>query len=245
MAKKATKKKRVVKRSNKTAAQNRPIRNFFGWVFLILSATMTVGFLFIVAYAFINPPITHTMWSEWRRLGEIERRWVDADNIAPVMLRAVVAAEDANYCLHWGFDMEAIRVAIQEGANRGASTISQQTVKNVFLWQERSWARKALEAGVTPIVEGIWSKRRILEVYLNVAEFGEGIFGIEAAARHYYGISASKLTARQASRLAVLLPSPKKRDPRNLSAPLRRRASRIAMGAAAIRVDGRSDCFED
>ena len=160
------------------------------------------------------------------------------------MLRSVVASEDANFCLHWGFDMRAIRLAIGDGAERGASTLTQQVVKNVFLWQGRSWLRKALEALLTPTVEALWSKRRILEIYLNVAEFGEGIFGVEAAARHYYGIPASALSEDQAARLAVLLPSPKRRDPANLGVSLLQHAEGIAEGAETIRLDGRSRCFE-
>lgn len=200
--------------------------------------------LLVLLFAFINPPTTFTMWSESRRLGGVERDWAPADHIAPVMLRAAVAAEDANFCAHWGFDMAAIRSAIEGGSRRGASTISQQVAKNVFLWQGRSWPRKALEAALTPLVETFWSKRRILEVYLNIAEFGEGIFGVEAAAQHYYGVAAADLSARQAARLAVLLPNPKERDPNRLSPRLQRLAERIADGAATIRADGRSACFE-
>jgi membrane peptidoglycan carboxypeptidase len=121
--------------------------------------------------------------SERIRLGSVERDWTPIDDISDHLQRAVVAAEDANFCLHWGFDMAAIRAAIDAGAARGGSTISQQTVKNAFLWHGRSWLRKALEAAITPLMEAIWSKRRILEVYLNVAEFDEGIFGAQAAAR--------------------------------------------------------------
>jgi monofunctional biosynthetic peptidoglycan transglycosylase len=200
--------------------------------------------LLVLLLGFVNPPLTHTIWAEGRRLDGVERDWVPAEAIAPVMLRAAVAAEDANFCLHWGFDMAAIRDAIEEGAARGASTISQQVVKNVFLWQGRSWVRKALEAALTPMVEALWSKRRILEVYLNVAEFGEGVFGVEAAARHYYGMPAAELSPRQAARLAVLLPNPRERDPNALSPRLRRLAAQVADGAETIRADGRAACFE-
>jgi monofunctional biosynthetic peptidoglycan transglycosylase len=200
--------------------------------------------LIVLFFGVVNPPITYTMWAEGRRVGHVERDWVPAGEIAPVMLRAAVAAEDANFCWHWGFDMAAIRTAIEEGATRGASTISQQVVKNVFLWQGRSWVRKALEAVLTPVVEVFWTKRRILEVYLNVAEFGDGIFGVEAAAQHYYGIPAAKLSPRQAARLAVILPNPKERDPNRLSPRLQRLAARVADGAETIRADGRAACFE-
>ncbi len=220
------------------------LRTAWRWTWRTLVAVPVAVVGLVLLYSVANPPTTHTIWSEARRLGGVERTWVDRDQIAPVMFRSVVAAEDANFCEHWGFDLEAIRLAIEEGAERGASTISQQVTKNVFLWQRRSWVRKAMEAVLTPIVELTWSKRRILEVYLNVAEFGEGIFGVEAAARHYFRVPASELTPQQAARLAVLLPNPKARDPRELSAQLRRRSVSIADGAETIRQDGRAACFE-
>ena len=130
----------------------------------------------IVLFSFVPPPGNIYQWQESWRLGGIERDWVPFDQIAPEMARSVVAAEDANFCLHWGFDIAQIRDAIANGKKRGASTISQQVVKNVFLWQGRSYTRKALEAVLTPLVELMWSKQRILEIYLNEAEFGEGVF---------------------------------------------------------------------
>ncbi len=160
------------------------------------------------------------------------------------LARSAVAAEDANFCLHWGFDMAQLRAAIAQGGNRGASTLSQQVVKNVWLWQGRSWLRKALEGVMTPVVEAFWSKRRIVEIYLNVAEFDTGVFGIEAAAQHHFGVSANQLTTRQASLLAAVLPNPKERQAVRPSAFVDRRARSIADGAATIRADGRADCFE-
>ncbi len=213
----------------------------------ITRGALAVGMMLIVAvatYAVIDPPTTPYMFSEGRRAGGVDQQWVDLENIAPVMARSVVAAEDANYCLHWGFDMAAIRAAMEDGGNRGASTISQQVVKNVYLWQGRSWARKALEAVMTPMVEVVWTKRRIVEVYLNVAEFGDGVFGVEAAARTYFRIGPDALQPWQAARLAAVLPSPKKRSPNNGSAFVKRRASSIADGAATILVDGRADCLD-
>ena len=197
----------------------------------------------VVLTAFVAPPTTPYILSERLRLGGVEREWVPMEGIAPVMARAVVAAEDANFCRHWGFDMAAIRLAIEDGGRRGASTLSQQTVKNVFLWQGRSWPRKALEAAITPLVEAVWSKRRILEVYLNVAEMGPGIFGVQAAARRWFGVDAADLTPVQAARLAAILPAPKDRSPDAPSDFVRRRAAAILDGAATIRRDGRADCF--
>ncbi len=198
----------------------------------------------IVAFAFVGPPSTPTIVAERVRLGTVERTWAPLEAIAPGAARAVVAAEDSDFCRHWGFDMAAIRAAIDAGGRRGASTISQQTVKNVFLWQGRSWPRKALEALITPAVEAIWTKRRILEVYLNVAEMGPGVFGIEAAARHWFGVPAADLTGEQAARIAAILPAPRDRSPTAPSDFVRRRAAQIIDGAETIRRDGRAECFE-
>ncbi len=201
--------------------------------------------LAVALYAVVNPPTTPYILLESRRIGGVARDWVPMERIAPVMARSAVAAEDANFCLHWGFDMIAIRAALEEGGARGASTISQQTVKNVYLWHGRSWPRKALEALITPMMEAVWSKRRVLEVYLNVAEFDEGVFGVEAAARHYFGVPAADLSPVQAARLAAVLPNPKARSASRPSAALQRRARRIADGAATILADGRAACFEE
>ena len=196
-------------------------------------------------YSVIPPPTTPYVLSEGVRLGGLRRSWVPINAISPVAVRSVVAAEDANFCLHWGFDMRALRAAIADGGDRGASTLTQQMIKNVWLWQGRSWLRKALEAVMTPVVEAFWTKRRIVEIYLNVAEFDEGVFGIEAAARHHFGVSAQNLSARQAALLAAVLPNPKERQAVNPTAFVDRRARAIADGAATIRADGRASCFED
>lgn len=211
-------------------------------------AALALGALFfmlVILGTFINPRLTPYLVAEGWRQGGIERVWVPMERIAPVMARSVVASEDANFCEHWGFDMKAIRAALDEGAGRGASTISQQVTKNVFLWQGRSWPRKALEALMTPMVELFWSKRRILEVYLNVAETGTGLFGVEAAAQHYFGVSAARLSPPQAALIAAALPDPRGRNPGRPSGFLRARARAILDGAATIRADGRAACFED
>ncbi len=201
--------------------------------------------VWVLSYRWIDPPTTPYIVTESRRLGGVERVWVDLDAMVPVMARAAVAGEDANFCLHWGFDVEAIREAIEAGSQRGASTISQQVVKNAFLWQGRSWVRKALEAALTPLMETLWPKRRILEVYLNVAEFDEGVFGVEAAAQRYFGVGAGELTTRQAALLVAVLPDPKGRNPARPTDFLDRRARSIAGGAETIAADGRAACFED
>ena len=139
--------------------------------------------------------------------------WVSMDEISPWMGLAVIAAEDQTFPDHWGFDVAAIEKALShnernENRIRGASTLSQQTVKNLFLWDGRSWLRKGREAGLTVGVETVWSKKRILTVYLNIAEFGDGVFGVEAAAQRYFGKPASRLTQSEAALLAAVLPNP-------------------------------------
>lgn len=241
MAKKSSKKKEEPKKSRLKTVFVRCRR----WGFRILGGLVLFVLLLTLIYKFLNPPTTLYAFSESRRLGGIERVWVDFDEIAPVMARSAVAAEDANFCLHWGLDVTAIQAAIDQGGARGASTISQQVVKNVYLWQGRSWFRKAVEALWTPLTEAMWSKQRILELYLNVAEFDEGVFGVQAAAQHYFGVDAADLSARQSARLAAILPSPKTRSASSPSQSVRRRANGIMDGAATILADGRAACFEN
>lgn len=198
----------------------------------------------ILIFAVVPPPINIYQASEAWRLGGISKQWVSWANIAPQMGRSVVAAEDANFCNHWGFDIAAIKDAVSQGSNRGASTLTQQVVKNVFLWHGRTYIRKALEAVLTPAVELAWSKQRILHVYLNIAEFDEGVFGVQAAAQHYFGVDARDLTAVQAARLAALLPDPKRRSASKPSNFVRKRAAAIISGADTIAADGRARCFD-
>lgn len=208
---------------------------------LVCVALLGVGW--VTLYRFVDPPGGIYMLQESRRLGGVRHEWVALDAVAPVMARSVVAAEDANFCRHFGFDMDAIRAALDAGGARGASTLTQQVVKNVFLWHGRSWVRKALEAALTPLVEGIWGKRRIVEVYLNMAEFDTGVFGVQAAARAYFDRDAAALTSRQAALLAAVLPAPQSRDARRPSASVSRRAHAVEDGAETIRRDGRASCF--
>lgn len=237
------------KRKAKVEAQATPpqsrLRRIMKWLARGLGAIAAFYLVLVLAFSVVPPPINLYQLSEAWRLGGVEKDWVPWEEIAPVMGRSAVAAEDANFCNHWGFDMAAIRQAIDQGSNRGASTISQQLVKNVFLWHGRSWTRKAMEAVLTPVVELFWSKQRILEVYLNVAEFDEGVFGIQAAAQHYFGVDAKDLTALQAARLAAVLPNPKEWSASKPSSFVRSRTRQIISGAETIAVDGRSACFED
>jgi monofunctional biosynthetic peptidoglycan transglycosylase len=244
-AKKPAPKKKTAKKTDDQPGLIVRVRRFIrrGVIWSVLGVAGFV-LLWTSAYALINPPATPYMFSESRRLGGVAHEWVAIDEIAPIMARAVVAAEDADFCLHWGLDVNAIQRAADTGVG-GASTISQQVVKNVFLWQGRSWMRKAIEALWTPVTEALWSKRRIVELYLNVVEFDEGVFGVQAAARHHFGVDAADLSRTQAARLAAILPAPKSRSASNPSTFTRNRAAAILSGADTIAADGRAACFEN
>jgi monofunctional biosynthetic peptidoglycan transglycosylase len=242
------------KKQARTRRKQRPnrwfhfVRGLLAPVSRWLGVALAVVVLWVGAYTVIDPPGGIYLAREWWRLDGVAREWRDLEEISPDLARAVIAAEDANFCDHIGFDLAAIEKALTAGSEgkrlRGASTISQQVAKNVFLWHGRSWLRKGLEAGFTLLIEAIWTKRRILEVYLNTAEFGEGIFGAEAAAQHHFGRSAAKLTLKQAARLAAVLPDPKDRTPHGGTAFMKRRAAAIADGARTLEGEGRADCIE-
>ncbi len=217
-----------------------PAAWLWGWTRWIGLRLLALMFVLVFLFSFINPPSTWTIIQGQREYpGKPAREWVDLDEVSPHMVRAVVAAEDANFCAHWGFDMSEIRKVIASGSSRGASTITQQTAKNVFLWQGRSWPRKVMETAYTPMLEALWSKRRIVEVYLNVAEFGRGVFGVHAAAEYYFKTTPDKLSLRQAAALASILPAPRQRNPQTGSA----RTRSIAGGAQTIQADGRDSCL--
>jgi len=181
-------------------------------VFLIsLAAIFLLRFVPPVASAFMVEGYCKSFFDSSRRTG-IQYNWVDWEEISPRMALAAVAAEDQKFPNHFGFDFASIAEALEARKNggrlRGASTISQQVAKNLFLWKGKSFIRKGLEAYFTFLIEIMWPKRRILEVYLNIAEFGDGIYGVEAASKKYFGSSASRLTRRQAATLAAVLPNP-------------------------------------
>ena len=201
----------------------------------------------IVLYRWVNPAETAFMSREGARIektrpgARLKHAWVDYGAISPYLKRAVVAAEDARFIEHEGVDWDAVQKAIEDNRKRGrpargGSTISQQLAKNLFLSPERSYLRKGQELLITYLIEALWDKRRILEVYLNVAEWGDGVFGAEAAARHYYGSSASRLGPEESARLAVMLPRPKFDDRNRGSEYLARRAAAVLryMGDASI-----------
>ncbi len=238
-------KSKAKKRKDK---RRRLLFRLFSWPFRVFAYALAAAILRVGAYTVIPPLGGYYLAAEWARLGHIEREWRDLEDISPDLARSVMAAEDANFCDHWGFDLEAIEQAIEANAKgrrvRGASTLSQQVAKNLFLWHGRSWLRKGLEAGFTVLIETIWTKRRIVEVYLNIAEFGDGVFGAQAAARHYFGRDASALTLDQATRLAAILPDPKGRNPRAATPFMNRRAAAIADGARTLEGEGRAECVE-
>lgn len=209
-----------------------------------LQVAVACVLLLVLLFRWVNPPATPLMLMERARLGGIERQWVPLDAMSQNLPLSAAAAEDANFCLHAGFDLDGIRSALADaGRLRGASTISQQVAKNVFLWPGRNWLRKGLEAGFTLLIEVAWPKRRIMEVYLNVAEMGPGIFGVEAAARHYWDRPAAELGPQRSGRLMAVLPDPRNRSPVSGTAYIARRGAQIEQGAATLRADGRGACF--
>ena len=190
-------------------------RRIVGWIVKLVIAFILISVLWVLAYRFMNPPITFTMLGdivagrgathEWMPIGEIDRDMVDAS----------IAAEDGKFCLHHGFDVQAIENAMKRNASggliRGGSTISQQAAKNAFLWQGGGYVRKGIEAWFTFLIEHLWGKRRIMEVYLNLAETGIGTYGVDAGSQRYFGHDASAMSPTEAARIAAVLPLPKKR----------------------------------
>ncbi|WP_126175529.1 monofunctional biosynthetic peptidoglycan transglycosylase [Tsuneonella rigui] len=212
-------------------------------------AKIAVGFVLlslalVLLYAFVPVPVTATMLMD--RNG-ITKDWESLSNIDRNLVDAVIAGEDGKFCSHNGFDQEAIEKALkrnmQGGRIRGGSTISQQTAKNVFLWQGGGYFRKGLEAWFTFLIENVWGKRRIMEVYLNVAETGIGTYGAEAGAQRYYKHSADRLSRTEAARIAAVLPLPKERAVVGASGFTRRYGNTIAARIGVVRRDGLDSCI--
>jgi len=193
----------------------------------------------VVLYRFVPPPVTPLMLWNAPAVG-IDKAWVPLDRIAPALVRAVVSAEDARFFTHPGVDWDAIRRARdyneRHGGSprRGGSTITMQCARNVFLWQSKSYMRKALEVGVATLLELVWGKRRILEAYLNVVEWGPGVYGAERAARHWFGVPAAALDPHEAALLAAALPNPRRFAPSRPSRYLAARAAVIERRAARV-----------
>lgn len=185
----------------------------FRLVIQVVIGLTVLSIVWVLFYRFLPAPFTLTMVSETVFEGRlIKHQWVPLEKISPNLIRSVIASEDYDFCQHQGFDFKEMQAAWERaedgGRLRGASTISQQTAKNAFLWPDRSWVRKAAEAYFTMLIETLWPKRRIMEVYLNIIEFGPGVFGAEAGARKWFGKRASQLTPLEAARLAAILPNP-------------------------------------
>lgn len=212
------------------------IQRIWHWTKKFVFYFLITTFVWVLIYKWVNPPFTLLMMQRYTEAvydGKVGRgimyEWVDYNSISSYMRVAVVATEDQNFPFHGGFDFDAIQKAIQYNSSnedtKGASTISQQVAKNVFLWSGRNWLRKGLEAYFTLLIELLWSKERILEMYLNVAEMGHLTFGVEAAAYRYYHIPARILTIDQAAYIAVILPNPLKYNPVKPSDYIRKRKS--------------------
>ena len=190
-------------------------RGILGWIVRLVVGLILLSVLWVLAYRFVNPPITATMVSDLVAGRGAERQWMGIDRIDRDMVRAAIAAEDGKFCSHNGFDFRAIENAAKRNASggqiRGGSTISQQAAKNAFLWQGGGYVRKGAEAWFTFLIEQMWGKRRIMEVYLNLAETGIATYGVNAGSERYFGHDASAMSAPEAARIAAVLPLPKKR----------------------------------
>jgi monofunctional biosynthetic peptidoglycan transglycosylase len=220
----------------------RTLRRVLAW---ILPPLLLPG-LIILIYRFVPPPVTPLMLIRAAEIGTVRREWVDYARIAPALPRAVIASEDTRFCGHRGFDWVEIDKAYEayrEGDRlRGASTISQQVARNLFLWPGGGFIRKGVEAYVTVLVEALLSKQRILELYLNVAEWGPGVFGAEVAAQTHFGRHAQQLSPREAALLAAVLPNPREWRPEHPTAYLNERAETIMARMPEVAVPSKGGC---
>ena len=218
-------------------------------VVLLLVFGLIGPILTVAVYRFLPPPVTWLMVERSFQGQGFDRRWRSIDELSPQLTRSVIAAEDAKFCEHHGFDFQAMQKAMahneRSGKVRGGSTISQQTAKNVFLWPSRDYVRKGLEAYFTVLIEGLWGKRRIMEVYLNSVEWGPGIYGAEAAALKNFGVGADRLSPAQAARLAAILPSPLKWQAAKPGPYVRKRSGKIGAAAGTVDREGMADCVLD
>ena len=226
--------------------QRKGRRGIFGWLWRIILWLFLGSIVLVVIYRFIPPPITATMVGDVIAGRGLSKDWMSLDEMDRDLVRAAIAAEDGKFCQHSGFDWDAISDAARRNASggriRGGSTISQQTAKNVFLWQGGGYARKGMEAYFTFLIEHIWGKRRIMEVYLNVAETGIGTYGANAGAERYFGHDASAMSPTEAARIAAILPLPKKRGAIAPKGFTRRYGNTIAARIGQVRRDGLDAC---
>jgi monofunctional biosynthetic peptidoglycan transglycosylase len=220
------------------------------WRFIWRAALYFVvgSILWVIIYRFVPPPITMTMLGDVANGRSVTKDWMPLSQIDRNMARAAIAAEDAKFCQHHGFDANAIEAAMKRNANgrgviRGGSTISQQTAKNAFLWQGGGYLRKGLEAWFTVLIETIWGKRRIMEVYLNIAETGIATYGVNEGSKRYFGHDSSRMSTIEAARMAAVLPLPKKREATIPKGFTRRYGNSIAARIGVVRNDGLDDCL--
>lgn len=210
-------------------------------ILLVLAGAVLLS---IVVFRFVNPPITAVQAVTMLKGGKVRQHWVPLERMSPNLPLAVIASEDGRFCLHYGVDWAAVREAVNEGGGwagfRGASTIPMQTAKNLYLWNSRSYVRKFAEVPLAYVMTFLWPKKRMIEVYLNVAQFGPGIYGAEAASRRYFGKSAAQLTRREAVLLAVALPNPGYRNPARPSPRMLRIARAVDLRIPIIAK--RADC---
>ena len=219
------------------------IYTFIKWSVRFVLFFFSLILIILLLTKWINPPITTVILSESISLDQkVNQEWRTIDKIGKNVILTVLASEDSNFCTHYGFDFNEIFRAKEKGFSRGASTISQQVSKNLILWRERSWFRKGLEALITIMIETLWSKKRILEIYLNIAETGNGYFGIQAISNSLFKKNSYDLTLKEAYYIAVTLPNPKKRNAKKLSINLKKRAESVRNGANTLRLDGRASC---
>jgi len=222
-------------------------RGFFGWLIRIVIGLILFSILWVLAYRFVPPPVTATMLGDLFAGRGINKDWMSLDEMDRDMVRAAIGAEDGKFCQHHGFDWDAIQDAAKRNASggriRGGSTISQQAAKNAFLWQGGGYARKAAEAYFTFLIENLWGKRRIMEVYLNVAETGIGTYGANAGSQRYFGHDASAMSATEAARIAAVLPLPKKRGAIAPKGFTRRYGNTITARIGQVRRDGLDACI--
>lgn len=231
--------------SKKRGILSRFLRWGIWWATKLAALAVIVISVLLALSTVINPRLTPYIITERLRHGPIDRQWVPIEEMSQHVIHAAIGAEDAQYCTHNGIDWSAIQNAIAHRGAYGGSSITQQTVKNVFLWHGRSYLRKALEIVITPMADVIWGKRRTLEIYLNVAEFGTGLFGIEAAAQRYFGTSANDLNLTQASALIALLPNPKGRSIKNPSRRTRAYQRKTQLNAQIVARDDMAFCVRD
>jgi monofunctional glycosyltransferase len=208
--------KSTIPRFKRKRARSRSlISGIIGWIVKLILSLLIISVLWVLAYRFVNPPITATMLGDIFAGRGAARDWMPIGEIDRDMVRGAIAAEDGKFCSHHGFDFEAIEDAMKRNASggriRGGSTISQQAAKNAFLWQGGGYARKGVEAWFTFLIEHLWGKRRIMEVYLNLAETGIGTYGVNAGSQRYFGHDASAMSPTEAARMAAILPLPKER----------------------------------